>query len=386
MKHSIKHLGEFTAHLNDARSARSFLNVPFSNPGNRRGRLAVLAGGAAIGGVAAFVTAPAVATALGAAALAKGGLLGGAGKVGAAVLGSRLTASALGSYKGLRLAKSYLDDLQHFEFVPAANLVNGKESAHQYVFINGFLSQDEQEFGDWHQAINDLKSFYRPFSAPQRHLPFTDLHQANGWHLRWDAKHLRELQLSLAGSSMQSLLTKNWRQAPVNVLTGLADNAWHHAYTNARKAGILLADAIWSTSEHQRFTLVGHSLGARVVFHALQRLHTLQQQDASAEPRVHHAVLLGAAQGRRHRYQWQHVSEACSGHVFNCYSKQDQVLRWLYQGANLGMSRPAGRGEVPAPAVNIDCSAWVDGHRQWKRSLATIFQHGMLAKGMIPEV
>lgn len=374
MKHSIKHLGEFTAHLNDASSVHG---APFTNPGKRRGRLAILAGGAALGGVAAFVTAPAVATAIGAAALAKGGLIGGAGKLGAAVLGSKLTASALGSYKGLRLAKSYLGDLQHFEFVPATNLVSTKGNAHQYVFINGFLSQDEQEFGDWHQAINDLKSFHRPFSAPQPHLPFTDLHQANGWHLRWDAKHLRELQLSFAGNSMQSLFTKSWRQAPVHVLTGLADNAWHHAYTNARKAGILLADTLWSTPEQQRFTLVGHSLGGRVVFHALQRLHELQQESGS-EPRVRHVVLLGAAQGRRHRYQWQNVCAACSGHVFNCYSKQDQVLRWLYQSANLGMSRPAGRGEVPPPAVNIDCSAWVDGHRQWKQSLATIFKQEMV--------
>ena len=377
MKHSIKHLGEFTAHLNDARDTSVDQCAPF-NPVKRRGRLAVLAGGAALGGVAAFVTAPAAATALGAAALAKGGVVGGAGKLGAAVIGSRLTASALGSYKGLRLAQRYLDDLQHFEFVPATNLVNTKENAHQYVFVNGFLSQDEQEFGDWHQAINDLKSFHRPFSAPQPHLPFTDLHQANGWHLRWDAKHLRELQLSFAGNSMQSLFTKNWRQAPVHVLTGLADNAWHHAYTNARKAGILLAKALWSTPVQQRFTLVGHSLGARVVFHALQRLHKLQQQESGAAPRVRHVVLLGAAQGRRHRYQWQNVGEACSGYVFNCYSKQDQVLRWLYQSANLGMSRPAGRGEVPAPALNIDCTPWVEGHRKWKQSLATIFQHGMV--------
>lgn len=231
MKHSIKHLGEFTAHLNDAHDAHDAHDARYANgarinnPGKRRRRLALLAGGAALGGVAAFVTAPAAATALGAAALGKGRLIGGAGKLGAAVLGSKLTVSVLGSYKGLRLAKSYLDDLQHFQFVPAANLVNAKESAHQYVFINGFLSQDEQEFGDWHQAINDLKSLHRPFSAPQPHLPFTDLHQANGWHLRWDAKHLRELQLSLAGNSMQSVLTSNWRRAPVHVLTSLADNA-----------------------------------------------------------------------------------------------------------------------------------------------------------------
>lgn len=371
MKASINHLGEFNAHSHfDA-------NGPINNPVLRRRRLALIAGGAALGGVAAFLTAPAAATALGAAASGKGGILAGAGKLGGALLSSKLAVSALGSYKGLRLTHRYVSELQHFQFVPAMNVVNPKFNAHQYVFINGFLSQDEQEFGDWHQAINGLKSMHRPLAAANPSLPFSDLHQAQGWHLRWDAKHLRDLQMSFAGNSMQSLLTKNWRRAPVNVLTSLADNAWHHAYTNARKAGVLLAEAIWQTPDTQTFTLVGHSLGARVAFHALQRLHALQKSDPERPLRVRHTVLLGAAQGRRDHRAWQHAHAMCSGEIINCYSRQDDVLRWLYQSANLGMSRPAGRGVVPHPATNIDCSAWVDSHTQWKAQLPRIFEHGI---------
>lgn len=373
MKASINHLGEFQAYALE----HALEHTPANNPGKRRRRLAMLAGGAALGGVAAFMTAPVAASALGAAAVGKGGIWAGAAKLSTTLLSSKLTLSALGSYKGLKLAQSYFGELQHFQFVPATNLVNPKTDAHQYIFINGFLSQDEQEFGDWHQAIDALKGLQRPFDAVDLQVPFTDLHQANGWHLRWDAKHLRELQLSFAGNGMHSLLTKNWRKAPVSVLGNLADNAWHHAYSNARKAGQLLAEAIWSTPSAQRYTLVGHSLGARVAFHALHRLHQLQKQHPERPLRIRHAVLLGAAQGRRQHELWQQVSSACSGQVFNCYSREDQVLRWLYQSANLGMSRPAGRGEAPKPAVNIDCSAWVTSHTQWKESLATIYQQAL---------
>lgn len=368
MTASIKHLGEFNAHV----------SALHSDPVKRRRRLALLAGGAAVGGVAAFLTAPAAASALGAAVLGKGGLVAGASKLSAAVLSSKLTVSALGSYKGLRIAQGYFGDLQHFEFLPATNLVNARANAHQYVFINGFLSQDEQEFGDWQQAIDALKALHLPLHHRNKTIPFSDLHQANGWHLRWDAKHLRELQLSFTGNSVQSLLTKNWRRAPVNVLTSLADNAWHHAYSNARKAGVLLAEAIWQTPTTQQFTLVGHSLGARVAFHAMQHLHQLQLMTKQQRRPIRHAVLLGAAQGRRQRELWQQVATVCGGDVINCYSKQDQVLRWLYQSANLGMSRPAGRGEVPSPAVNVDCSDWVDSHTRWKELLPVVYQRGIL--------
>ena len=353
MKASINHLGDYNAQV----TALS------SDPVKRRRRLAMLAGGAALGGVAAVLTAPAAATALGAAALGKVGLVAGASKFTGAVLASKGVTAALGGYKGLRLTQGYFGDLQHFSFLPVELMGEVGSDDHEFVFINGFLSQDESEFADWHQAIMDLQ-----LSAQTG--VFADLNHSPGWHLRWDAKHLCELQWSFTGSGVQTMLQKPWRRAPVHMLSNIADNAWHHAYVNARKAGALLADAIWQSPTHKRYTLVGHSLGARVAFYAMQHLAQLEAIAQSNRRPIQHAVFLGAAQGRRNRDTWQQASSVCQGHIFNCYSSTDSVLRWLYQSASVGMSKPAGRGPAPAPVVNIDCTDVVDGHTQWKESMS----------------
>lgn len=46
---------------------------------------------------------------------------------------------------------------------------------------------------------------------------------------------------------------------------------------NAEKTGAMLAEAI-SRTEGQTFTLMGHSLGARVIFFALMALSTKEQK------------------------------------------------------------------------------------------------------------
>lgn len=187
MKTSINHLGEYNAQV----------TALASDPVKRRRRLAYLAGGAALGGVAAVLAAPAAATALGAAALGKTGLVAGASKFTGAVLASKGVTAALGTYKGLRLTQGYFGDLQHFNFVPVELMREVGETPHEYIFINGFLSQQESEFADWHQAILDLQS-------TSQHGVFSDLEEAPGWHLRWDAKHLRQLQWSFTGSGVPS--------------------------------------------------------------------------------------------------------------------------------------------------------------------------------------
>jgi len=78
--------------------------------------------------------------------------------------------------------------------------------------------------------------------------------------------------------------------------------------------------------------------------------------------------------GRKHAPDWETAASVVNDGFYNCYSDRDAVLRWLYQGANLGLSRPAGLGPVVAGAINIDCSDLVGGHTRWKPRLAQILQ------------
>lgn len=347
MKASIKHLGEFAA-------------VPAAAPLpiTKRRHLLYAAGGVLLGG--AFFG-----------ATTSGALLGkaiGGARVATAVKG---VSAALGSYKGYRLANNYLGEMKSFAFEPMLDkaaeesgaLSHWHQASHQYVLINGFLSQDDAELRDWRDVIQQAQQ------APLQGKLFNDFGQAPSWHLRWESKRLSELNQSIAGPGVQSLLTQPWRRAPVHMLGQFADNAWHTALFNAKRTGRLLAQAILSTPAHQTFTLIGHSLGARVAFYALQELAE------KGSDRVRNVVLLGAAQGRRNGKLWQHASSACQGPLFNCYTRQDSVLRWAYQSINAGMSRPAGLGPAPEPAMNLDCSAIVSSHTRWKENLLPVLQH-----------
>ena len=90
----------------------------------------------------------------------------------------------------------------------------------------------------------------------------------------------------------------------------------------AARTGVQLAEAI-SRTTGQKFTLVGHSLGARVIYYALEALST---KDTLF---VDNVILLGGAIGRKDKEGWERAANAVSGKIYNCFSKQDKILRLL---------------------------------------------------------
>lgn len=343
MKASIKHLGEYSEQHSSL----------YRSPQKRRRRLSMAAGGALLGGVGAALLSPAIVA---------------TGIVGKALMVTRGVSTAFGGYKGYRLANSYLGDMRDFSFNPLTNSSAASSANHQFIFINGFLTQGNQTSESWLKALQLLTTSPEQADASPNTI-FQNLTTAPCWLLNWESKKAAEWHHTVTGPGVHSLLIGQWRKAPVHVLSQLADNAWHQAQANAKKAGRLLADAIMQTPPHQQFTLVGHSLGARVVFYALQYLAeslAKYRQDDDSAYKIRHALLLGAAQGRRNRNRWLKVMQACEGKVINCYSTQDTVLRWAYQSVHAGMSRPAGLGPAPLPVINIDCSDIVGSHSGWK--------------------
>lgn len=338
---NIKDLSEYGA----------LLRLQQQAPPKRRRRLALLTGGAVLGGLGATLLAPAAAVAVGAGGAAKAGFGAGAFKAAGLILGSKSLSAALGGYKGMSLAHSYFRDVQNFDFVPLTE--NSDSGQHQLIVINGFLSEDDREYADWREALQ----------ASDIELP--------AWVLSWESKRLRQLSHTFTGLGVHSLVRRNLRSLPVGLASHVADNAWHNAQVNARKAGLFLADAIRQTPDTS-YSIIGHSLGARVAFYALQSL--ADSAEAGAEPAVQNVILMGAAQGRRNQLKWKKAATACSGQLFNCYSNQDGVLRWMYQGINAGMSRPAGLGAAPSPVINLDCSDLIASHTDWKRQLPEVLK------------
>lgn len=204
----------------------------------------------------------------------------------------------------------------------------------QMIIVNGFLTQDDQEAKDWQEGLAGFN--------PQ--IPVQ--------YFAWESKSKKEL-LEFGMSLLAVARMSRWAS-----LASLVNNPWHRAMLNADKAGQKLAEHLLQAPE-QQFILMGHSLGGRVVFSALRAL-----AERGASP-VQHAILLGAAVGRKKEKHWQEAASAVQGRIYNCYSSQDMVLKLLYQGANLGLSRPAGLAEAVGPVTNLDFSDRVDRHTRW---------------------
>lgn len=137
----------------------------------------------------------------------------------------------------------------------------------------------------------------------------------------------------------------------------------------AGSTGALLAD-ILSRTKGERFTLVGHSLGCRVIFYALEAM--LSKKECVIDD----VILLGGAVGNQSN-DWERVLNNISGKIYNCFSKNDSVLDKLYTTSTAFTSNPIGFYPIETrhrKIQNIDCSNIVNGHLDWKEKYSLIYK------------
>lgn len=198
----------------------------------------------------------------------------------------------------------------------------------------------------------------------------------------WESKRLASLG-SLAASGAVSagtwaVVRKFARRALSNAgipvahlasFTEVVKNPWHVAMAKAAMTGILLADLIARTDHPDGFVLMGHSLGARVAYYALEALGT---RDGAC---VQDAYLLGGAVGRGDADAWELAAKGVAGRIYNFHSDNDQILQRMYKIANAFTSDPIGLGPIessPGTISNVDVSDLVSGHTQYKPELTRV--------------
>ena len=289
---------------------------------------------------AALVAAPAIGGALGASALG-GGLSGAAATShGLAMLGFGSVASGglgmaggtavvtavgagLGGAMGAVTTSAYVRTDKSFRI---QRLKGG--SGTPVLVASGFLTEGDDGWGNWRQIIED-----RYPNSPV-------------YRVHWGSKELKAFALlGIAGIGKAAgarILAKKGAQATVKgaakvpglgalfVASDLAANPWTVAVARATMTGSVLADLIVRTKTG-RFVLVGHSLGARVMYSACQVLGTVKNR-----PRVESVHLLGAAVTKDDNVL--SASNAIAGSLWNYRSDRDAVLRHLYRLGQLGKS------------------------------------------------
>ena len=287
--------------------------------------------------------------------------IGGGTMAGTAILTA--TGAALGGLQGARISYAYSRNVKGFEI---CRVRDGREPG--LVFVNGFLSQRNPDHSDWEAGLDSN------FSEHQCYLT------------KWESKCLYSLGSLItkgaSGQAFRNLIVKLAKRAsrkagsklnPLTWATAIADivaNPWHTAVIKAGMTGVMFGDALARTTK-SNFVLMGHSLGCRAILHLLAALSSTSWRG------VQDVYLFGGACDRCDGELWKQSLQAVTGRIYNCYSSNDGVLKYLYGPAVAFVSNPIGLGPIEFESdriINVDVSDIVGGHMQYKENLSNILK------------
>ncbi len=261
-----------------------------------------------------------------------------AAAAGAILTGGSPVGALLGGWSAARAARAYLGPIRDFGI---EKVREGRGTP--ILVVDGFLTQ-ETSMDAWFEGLE-------PAFA------------SHPWYrVTWESQNLRALGSALAEAAGALRLPA---RRSMFLLLDVVRNPWHLALWKAERTGRLLGFLL-SRVRTKSFVLLGHSLGARVVFETLQTL------GARGARKVEAAHLFAAAVDRGDRAAWT-LARRGARRIANYYSRHDGVLRYLYVPGNLFLSDPAGLRAVEMRGIrNVDAGKLVDGHTKYAKALPAL--------------
>lgn len=162
-------------------------------------------------------------------------------------------------------------------------------------------------------------------------------------------------------------------QLPV-VLTKLSyliDNPWSVSLDRAWAAGLILADSLIERNLGTRpITLVGYSLGSRVIFSCL-----LELARKGALGLIQNVYMFGSPIVVK-QDEYLRIRTVVAGRLVNGYHRNDWILGYLFRLTNGGIRRVAGLAPVDnvLGLENVDCSEFVAGHMDYRRAMPRLMR------------
>ena len=291
------------------------------------------------------------------AALGPGGLGGGIAIITA-------VGAALGGTQGAVVSNNYFGAIKDFKITKVKH-----GSGPALIFINGFLSQKNQNASDWINAVSELypenPCYYVSWESSSLYKMGSLIGKGVGGAAF--KNFIKRLMKKSSKSLAKKLSPLNWAQTT----SELIGNPWHTSMVKSSMTGVLLADLIARTNNPNGFILMGHSLGARVIFYLLCALSTKNITQ------INDVFLLGGAADRKDSNAWEESIKSVNGKIVNCYSYNDSILKYLYQGANALSSSPIGIGDIEVShekLVNKNVTSIIAGHMQYKEKFGEILK------------
>jgi hypothetical protein len=162
-------------------------------------------------------------------------------------------------------------------------------------------------------------------------------------------------------------------QLPVvlSKLAYLIDNPWAVSLDRAWSAGLILADSLIDRNLGTRpITLVGYSLGARVIFSCLMELAR-----KGAYGLVQNVYMFGSPIVVK-KDEYLKIRTVVAGRFVNGYNTNDWILGYLFRLTNGGIRRVAGLGSIEdVPGIeNVNCTDFVVGHMDYRQAMPKLLR------------
>jgi hypothetical protein len=360
-------------------SASGEAQSPSRDDSSRKWKVGIASvAGAVLIGVTGGLAAPFIAAGLGTVMGGLGlGATAAAGYLGALAGSGVIVGGLFGAYGGKmtgRMVDKYAREVDDFAFLPihgsqkrTENERDAAKDDHRLrvtIGVSGWLTEESNFYVPWRVIGSDSEVF----------------------GLRWETEALMDL-----GNAMDYLVTTAAWTAGGQILSKtflggllsamilplgllkiarIADNPFSVAKARADKAGEVLADALISKVQGERtVTLIGYSLGSRVIYSCLQSLAKRQ-----AYGLVDSAVLMGSPTPSD-APDWRRLRRVVNGRLINVYSENDSVLAFLYRTSSLQYGVAGLQPIENVPGVeNLDVSDIISGHLRYQFLLGRILR------------
>lgn len=154
-------------------------------------------------------------------------------------------------------------------------------------------------------------------------------------------------------------------------LSYLIDNPWNVSLARANAAGLIMADSLIDRNLGKRpVTLLGYSLGSRVIFSCLKEL-----ADRGAQGLVENVYMFGSP-NVANKDEYIKARSVVSGRFVNGYASNDWILGYLFRATSGGIMRVAGLAPIEGiPGLeNRDVTQLVNGHMDYRTAMPRLLK------------
>ncbi|KAH8593349.1 hypothetical protein B0O99DRAFT_688925 [Bisporella sp. PMI_857] len=331
--------------------------------------------GAALIGITGGIAAPVVAGAI-------GGLMGGVGLGGLAsflgifAMNGALVGTLFGAYGAKMtgtMVDNYAKDVSDFKFLPIKEDWGAATTAEEdiqsrrlrvTVGINGWLNSKDDVIKPWRTLGPDSEVFALRYEMDALVQLGTSLENMVSSYA-WSAVKIEILKRTVLATLWAAL----WPVYLLKIATSI-DNPFSVARNRSEKAGEVLADALINKAQGERpVTLVGYSLGSRVIYSCLKSL-----AERHAFGLVESVVLIGSPVPSNSE-NWRVMRSVVSGKLINVYSENDYILAFLYRATSIQFGVAGLQQITDVEGIeNVNLSKEVSGHLRYPELIGKILK------------